>query len=144
MADGIKAVGTIVEVSDTGMTINDNPRVKVRMRVAPLDGSPPVERSKIVTVSRVAIPRAGERYPVWFDRADPEKWMWGTDMEAGAPAEVKEMFARARAAGGAAEGDGEDSPVEELATLTALWKDGALTDREFAEAKARLLPLIGR
>jgi hypothetical protein len=144
MVTGVKAVGTIVEVTDTGMTINENPRVTIRMRVAPLDGSGPVERSKTVTVSRVAVPRVGERYPVWFDRADREKWMFGTDMQEGAPAEVKEMFARARAGGPATAGQTEDGPVEELARLSGLWKDGALTDAEFADAKARLLPLIGR
>lgn len=153
MRSGTTAVGTIVEVRDTGMTINDDPRVMVRMRVEPLDGSPPVERSKTVTVSRLAIPRPGERYPVWFDPLDPEKWMWGTDLdERAAPAEVRDMFARARAARGddgsggpdGAADDGADSPVEELARLSGLWKDGALTDREFAEAKARLLPRIGR
>lgn len=144
MTGGTRAIGTIVEVSDTGMTINDNPRVTVRMRVAPLDGSPPVERSKTVTVSRVAIPRAGERYPVWFDPLDPDKWMWGTDLdERLASAEVRAMFARARAGEPAAAESGDDA-VGELARLSALWKDGALTDREFAEAKARLLPRIGR
>ena len=33
---------------------------------------------------------------------------------------------------------------EELAGLTQLWKSGALTDSEFADAKARLLAKIGR
>lgn len=55
------------------------------------------------------------------------------------------MFARAKAgAAGAAADGGESGPVEDLARLTGLWKDGALTDAEFADAKARLLPLIGR
>ena len=145
MQGGTKAVGTIVEVTDTGVTLNQNPRVTIRMRVAPLDGSPPVERSKTVVVPRVAIPRAGERYPVWYDRSDAEKWMFGTAMDETAPAEVKEMFARARAAGGEADENGEEAgPVEELEALTRLWRDGALTDREFADAKARLLPRIGR
>ncbi|HYD12417.1 MAG TPA: hypothetical protein VEC11_06190 [Allosphingosinicella sp.] len=141
---GAKGVGTIVEVTDTGMTINDNPHVKIRMRVDPIDGGPPVERSKTVTVSRVAIPRAGERFPVWYDRADEEKWMFGVDMEDSAPADVKDMFARARAAGGDAADEADDSPVAELERLTGLWKDGALTDAEFADAKAWLLPKIGR
>ena len=145
MVTGAKGVGTIVEVRDTGMTINDNPRIALRMRVEPVGGGPAVERSKTVTVSRVAIPRAGDRFPVWYDRNDPEKWMFGTDMEDSAPAEVKEMFARARGSGGGTDaGEEPDGPVAELARLTDLWKDGALTDREFADAKARLLPRIGR
>jgi membrane protein implicated in regulation of membrane protease activity len=167
MRSGVKGIGTIVEVGDTGTTINQNPRILIRMRIEPLDGSAPVERSKKAIVSRVAVPRAGERYPVWFDRADPDKWMFGTDMDESAPAEVKEMFARAQAGPSASLGTGpsaslgtgpsaslgtgpsaadrsESGPVEDLARLTALWKDGALTDAEFADAKARLLPRIGR
>lgn len=142
---GARGIGTIVEVGDTGITVNENPRIVIRMRIEPLDGSPAVERSKTVTVSRVAVPRAGERYPAWFDRADPDKWMFATDMDESAPAEVKEMFARAAAGPGGAAADGPDvGPVEELARLTELWREGALTDAEFADAKARLLPRIGR
>ena len=153
MRSGVRGIGTITSVSDTGITINNNPRVVITMRIEPTDGSPAVERSKNVTVSRVQVPRPGERYPAWFDRNDPEKWMYGTDMDASqASAEVKEMFARAAAgpsSGGkfGADGsaaDGPDSPVEELASLTELWKSGALTDEEFAAAKARLLAKIGR
>jgi membrane protein implicated in regulation of membrane protease activity len=143
MRSGTRGIGTIVEVSDTGVTINNNPRILIRMHIEPLDGSAPVERSKSVLVSRVAVPRAGERYPAWFDPADPDKWMYGTAMEAGAPAEVRDMFARAQASGGAPPPAESDSPVEELARLSELWKSGALSDSEFADAKARLLPRIG-
>jgi membrane protein implicated in regulation of membrane protease activity len=144
MRSGTRGIGTIVEVRDTGMTINNNPRIVIRMRIEPLDGSAPVERSKSVLVSRVAVPRAGERYPAWFDPADPDKWMYGTDMEANAPAEIRDMFARAQAgAGGAAPAESDDGPVAELTRLSELWKSGALSDSEFADAKARLLPRIG-
>jgi membrane protein implicated in regulation of membrane protease activity len=144
MRSGIRGIGTIVEVSDTGVTINNNPRIVIRMRIEPLDGSAPVERSKSVLVSRVSVPRAGERHPAWFDPADPDKWMYGTDMEAGAPAEIRDMFARAQAGNGtAAPAESVDSPVEALARLSELWKSGALSDTEFADAKARLLPRIG-
>ncbi len=114
------------------------------MRIAPLDNGPPVERSKTVTVSRVAVPRVGERYPAWFNSNDPEKWMFATDMDETAPAEIRDLFARARSAGETADGGEADGPVAELARLSDLWKDGALTDAEFADAKARLLPRIGR
>lgn len=153
---GVKGIGTITDVSDTGITINNNPRVTITMRIEPLDQSAPVERQKTVAVSRVQVPRPGERYPAWYDRTDPDKWMYGVDMDPTAPAEVKDMFARARAGSGgtgsaaaAAEAHGagaeaESGPVAELAILTGLWKAGALTDSEFEAAKARLLGRIGR
>jgi membrane protein implicated in regulation of membrane protease activity len=146
MRSGTRGIGTIVEVSDTGVSINNNPSVRIRMRIEPLDGSAAVERSKTALVSRVAIPRAGERYPAFFDPADPDKWMYATDMDDSAPAEVKALFARARAgAGGAppAATESDDNAVIELTRLSELWKSGALSDAEFADAKARLLPQIG-
>ena len=62
---GAKGIGTVTHVQDTGMTINDNPRVKMIFRVEPLDGTPAFDLDKTATVSRVAIPRTGDRYPVW-------------------------------------------------------------------------------
>lgn len=141
MQGGAKGIGTVVEVRDTGVTINENPRVVIRMRIEPVDGSAAVERGKTVVAPRVAVPRLGERYPAWFDRADPDKWMFATKMEEGASAEVKDLFARARAGGPSAAA--EDGAVEELARLGELWRQGALTDAEFADAKARLLGRIG-
>ena len=70
MATGSKGVGTVVSVRDTGTTINDNPRVEMVFRVEPLDGSPTMDLTKKTTVSRVEIPRQGDRYPVWYDPAD--------------------------------------------------------------------------
>jgi len=151
MRSGIRGTGTIIGVQDTGVSINNAIRVVLRMRIEPNDGSAPVERSKTVLVSRVSVPRPGERYPAWFDRTDPEKWMYGTGMDDSAPAEVKDMFARAQAGGAPPQPDpapaappapGHD-PVAELASLSELWKSGALSDSEFAAAKARLLPRIG-
>ena len=43
MATGAKAVGTLTSVRDTGMTINDNPRVLMTFNIEPLDGSPAFE-----------------------------------------------------------------------------------------------------
>ena len=39
VANGSRGVGTITDIQDTGMTINDDPRVRLRFRVEPLDGS---------------------------------------------------------------------------------------------------------
>src|SRR5436305_13172854 len=54
MRSGTRGIGTIVEVSDTGVSINNNPRVLIRMRIEPLGGSAADERSQTALVSRVA------------------------------------------------------------------------------------------
>lgn len=151
VATGTKGVGTVTEVNDTGITINDDPRVEIVMRVDPVAGGPSVTRRKTVTVSRVAIPRVGERYPVWFDPADESAWAFGTDVEASAAPEVRRLFAQARggaprtAAPLAAEGAADaDDPLDEIDKLDRLRRRGALTDAEYDDAKARLLARVGR
>ncbi|MEA3018251.1 MAG: hypothetical protein QOI38_2973 [Sphingomonadales bacterium] len=147
VATGAQGVGTVTHVQDTGITINDNPRVEVTMRVQPVDGGAPLERRKTVTVSRVAIPRVADRFPVWYDRADAGLWAFGVDMEPHAPPEVKALFARAgrgepAAPAAAAEPD-RPSPLEELERLNELRKVGAVTNAEYENAKAVLLARLG-
>lgn len=77
VATGVSATGTVVSVTDTGMTINENPRVQLVMRIEPEDGSSPFEATKAVTVSRVAVPRVGDEFPVWYDRENPTRWAYG-------------------------------------------------------------------
>ena len=144
IATGRQGVGTITEVRDTGITINNNPRVEIVMRIDPAEGGPPLIRTKTATVSRVAVPKAGERFPVWYDPADPDDWVFGVDAEANAPSEIKAAFARAAAASD--EGADEEpapSPLDEIARLNELRLSGALTEREFADAKAVLLARLG-
>jgi hypothetical protein len=152
VATGGRGIGTVIEVSDTGMTINDNPRVHLRMRVEPTDGSAPFEREKTITVSRVAIPRAGDRFPVFYDREDPSNWGYGTEMEADAPADIRQLFAAASQAPGVEFGTPSPaappapatrSPLDEIARLNDLRMKGAVTDEEFEEAKDRLLAQLG-
>jgi hypothetical protein len=76
MATGARARGTITSVTDTGMTINDNPRVALTARLEPEDGSPGFDVTQTATVSRIAIPRMGDPIVAWYDRADPNKWAW--------------------------------------------------------------------
>jgi hypothetical protein len=147
VATGSKGVGTITDVRDTGVTINGNPRVEIVMHIEPVDGGAAIERKKTATVSRVAVPRVGERYPVWYDPQDEENWAFGTDMDASAPPDVQALFAKARGPGPAPAAAGTDagpSPLEELSRLNELRKVGAVTEREFETAKAQLLAQIGR
>ena len=92
MATGSKGVGTVVSVRDTGTTINDNPRVEMVFRVEPLDGSPTMDLTKKTTVSRVEIPRQGDRYPVWYDPADAGIWAYATVADECGRENLRQMF----------------------------------------------------
>lgn len=145
-ATGAKGVGTVVSVQDTGMTINDNPRVKMIFRVEPLDGGPAVDLEKTTTVSRVEIPRQGDRYPVWFDPQDSGKWAFATIVDDNGRTtmrqlfgDVAETFVGMNAPAAPAVGGGGQDVVEQLKQLADLHAQGILTDEEFAQQKARLL-----
>ena len=145
---GAKGAGTVISVQDTGMTINDNPRVKMVFRIEPLDGSPPFDAEKTTTVSRVEIPRQGDRYPVWFDTAEPAKtWAYATIADESGRATMRQLFGdvaetfvgmNAPAAPAPVSGGGQDV-VEQIKQLADLHQQGILTDEEFAAQKARLL-----
>src|SRR4051812_44472240 len=76
MATGARAHGTVTNVGDTGVTLNDNPRIMITARLQPEDGSPAFDAQQTVTVSRIAIPRVGDQLMVWYDRSDPTQWAW--------------------------------------------------------------------
>ena len=150
MQSGSKAVGTIVGVRDTGMTINDNPRIVLSFRIDPLDGSESFAADKKATVSRVAIPQAGQRFPVWFDAADHSSFMYATIDNDQGRQQIVAMFGDAFGADGSGVGQAAAAaapaaapaaadPIEQLAKLNELRQSGALTDEEFAAQKARVL-----
>lgn len=152
MQSGSKAVGTIVGVRDTGMTINDNPRIVLSFRIDPLDGSESFAADKKATVSRVAIPQAGQRFPVWFDPADHSSFMYATIDNDQGRQQIVAMFgdafgpdgsgvgqAAAAASAPAAAAPAAADPIEQLAKLNELRQAGALTDEEFNAQKARIL-----
>ena len=70
-AHGIEADATILAVSDTGVTLNKNPYVKLRLRVEPI-GMAIYKTEAKAMVSRVAIPRPGDGVRVKFDPNQPE------------------------------------------------------------------------
>lgn len=149
IASGLRGVGVVVDVRDTGMTVNDNPRVKMVFRVEPLDGSAPFEAKKTSTVSRVAIPRAGDRYPVWFDGEDHETWMYAVVADDNGRQQIRAMFGVAAETmtgmGGPAVASApvaavaEQGPLERLEKLSELRAAGVLDDAEFEATKARIL-----
>jgi len=74
---GVNATGQVVAVRDTGVTVNQNPRVALTLQVNPADGSQPFQVSKKATVSRVSIPRQGDAFMVRYDPEDPENFVIG-------------------------------------------------------------------
>ena len=145
MATGSKGAGTVLSVQDTGMTVNDNPRVKMTFRVEPLDGSPAFDLEKTRTVSRLSIPRQGERYPVWYDPSDASTWAFATIADDQGRATMRQMFGEVaetfvgmNAPEAPPSADGQDT-VAQLQQLADLHNQGVLTDEEFAAQKAKLL-----
>ncbi len=151
VASGATAVGTITAVRDTGMTINDNPRVELVFRIDPLDGSAPFEGVKKATVSRVRIPQPGQRYPVFYDAADPATFAFIESLaDESGRALILQKFGDAFGADASgigqvgvaaapAEAAPASDPVAQIERLAALHASGALTDAEFAEQKQRIL-----
>lgn len=147
MATGARGVGTITDVRDTGMTINDNPRVKVTFEIQPLDGSPAFTAEKTKTVSRVRIPQIGCRYPIFYDAADPSTFAWVEVEDAQGRQTVVSMFGDAFGADGSGVGrpaaagapPAADDPMEKLRKLQELKDAGVLAEDEFAAKKAELL-----
>ena len=145
--NGSRAIGTVTNVQDTGMTVNEDPRVRMTFRIEPLDGSAAFEAQKTKTVSRVAIPRAGERYPIWYDPHDHDKFAYATIDNDQGRAQIRQLFGTAAETitgiGGAgavpAAAASPPDPIEQIRKLDELRAAGVLTDAEFQQKKTELL-----
>ncbi|MCP4657743.1 MAG: hypothetical protein GY856_20235 [bacterium] len=73
-AVGVSAQAKVLEIWDTGVTVNENPVVGFRLEVYPQDG-PPYEAETKALISRLDIPRIqpGAMLPVKFDPEDPQR-----------------------------------------------------------------------
>ena len=67
---GEPAAAVVLDISDTGITINYNPKVRLKLKVYPKDREP-FEATVSQVVSRVTIPRLGDRVYVKFDPNNP-------------------------------------------------------------------------
>lgn len=144
VTEGAAAIGTVTDISDTGVTINKNPRVKMKLRIESQDGSSTFDGEKTITASRLELPYCGQRFPVWFDPADRSRFVVGTKVDDSAAPEVRRLFALARAGdpGRADWGEGaKPDPLDRLAKLNELRLAGALTEVEFEEQKRRILDM---
>jgi hypothetical protein len=67
---GEKAMAEVLDISDTGITINKNPKVRLVLKVFP-KGRPPYEAVIKQVVSRLTVPRIGDRVKVKYDPENP-------------------------------------------------------------------------
>jgi len=144
LSQGQEAIGTVLSIEDTGVTVNQNPRVRMRFRIEPNDGiTPPWEAVKTATVSRVQLPRVGDRYPVWFDPSNRDQWMFARDdaLEAlkAQPSLRKIVELAKQGARPGIPGPPPDTVVQELNRLNELHLTGKITPEEFASRTAALL-----
>jgi hypothetical protein len=143
---GSRGVGVVLQVQDTGTTINDNPRVRMSWRIEPLDGTPPFEGEKTKTVSRVEIPRTGDRFPVWYDAGDHTSWAYATIEDDSGRESIRQMFGAAAETmtgignpAAAAAAPAAPDPLDQLKKLGELHSSGVLTDAEFEAKKSELM-----
>ncbi len=68
---GLPATARVLELRDTGMTLNQNPVVSMRVEVH-ADGVPPFEATLKAVIGRLDVPRVqpGAEVPVKFDPKD--------------------------------------------------------------------------
>ncbi|NPU84244.1 MAG: hypothetical protein HPY65_07120 [Syntrophaceae bacterium] len=72
MTDGTDARAEVLEIRDTGLTMNNDPMVALTLMVKPRYGSSFQVQTK-TWVSRVAIPRAGDVIDIRYDPTDPQR-----------------------------------------------------------------------
>jgi hypothetical protein len=97
LSEGVQARAVVINVQDTGMTINDNPRVKLTLQVTP-EGQVPFQVVKKKTVSRVSIPRVGDEYLVRYDPAEASDVEFDTEAASQVNAAAEAKLAEAAAA----------------------------------------------
>lgn len=70
---GMRANAQVIDIADTGVTINDNPVVRLTLTVNP-DTSGTFTHTADLTVSRIKVPRVGDTIRVIYDPKDPSKF----------------------------------------------------------------------
>jgi hypothetical protein len=68
--NGIEAAAEVIGVQDTGTTINNNPVVTMQLKVTTSVGTQFDTTGKVM-VSRIAVPRAGDKIKIKYNPADP-------------------------------------------------------------------------
>ena len=61
----------ILQISDTGAILNQNPHVRLGLQVQP-DNAPPYEATVATFISRVSVPRIGDAIVVKYNFKKPQ------------------------------------------------------------------------
>jgi hypothetical protein len=72
---GRRAPGVVVNVVDTGMTVNTAIRVRVTVEVQP-DTGPAFDATRTMLVSRISFPRIGDDVEVAYNPDDPDQFAY--------------------------------------------------------------------
>ena len=70
--NGLDGTADVVMVQDTGATVNMNPVVMIQMKVTPVAGMP-FDVTTQTMVSRIAVPRAGDKIKIKYNPANPQQ-----------------------------------------------------------------------
>jgi len=70
--NGLDATADVIMVTDTGATVNMNPVVVIQMKVTPAAGTP-FDLTTQTMVSRIAVPRAGDKIKIKYNPANPQQ-----------------------------------------------------------------------
>lgn len=72
--NGLQAEAEVISVTDTGQTINMNPVVMLQLKVTSSVGTQ-FDTVGQCTVSRIAVPRAGDRIQIKYSPANPAQFI---------------------------------------------------------------------
>jgi hypothetical protein len=70
---GMDATAEVLSIEDTGTLINLNPVVRMKLKVEPVYGLPAFETIGQTAVSKIAIPRVGDKIKIKYNPADPSQ-----------------------------------------------------------------------
>lgn len=151
-ATGTRATGVIERVEGSATTINDNPMIRLAVRVKPRSGAEFVHERKLC-VPPSGVPLPGHLIEVAFDPNDTSKVALQTDdrfsspparylvtrpPDGGSPAATGNAMSPGTAAAAVAAAPAAD-PVAVLERLARLKEQGVLSDAEFEAQKARII-----
>jgi hypothetical protein len=70
---GLEASAEVLGIQDTGTLINMNPVVVLKLKVMPMVGGMEFETTGQSMVSKIAIPRVGDKIKIKYNPADPSQ-----------------------------------------------------------------------